>query len=105
MLQKGLRMDKLVNIIGLSPSEMSSDEYIEKILKPERDRVRQALADFAAAKTPSRGKKAASKSKGAQKITQKELKQLMKEFNMTAEEIQEVIRQERGGEDGGGESL
>lgn len=87
-------MHNLVNIIGLSPSERSLEDYIQEVLEPERRRVRQALEAFVEKRTPSQKRKEVSKGK----VTKAALKRLMKQYNLTVDELEKIMETDDGGE-------
>lgn len=96
-------MNNLVNIIGLSPSEMPLDEYIEKVLTPERERVRKALENFRETYVPSSKKKAASKTKSKSKpqtVSKAALARLMKKHGLSIEELTALMEEQNGGDEG-----
>lgn len=85
-------MQRLINIIGKAPSELSFPDLVTRLSK-ERNRVRQALERFRTlpvktAKKPSQ-KKASSQG-------EQDIKKLMKEGKVTKSKILELIKASKG---------
>ena len=80
-------MDKLVNIIGPAPSELSPPDLLIKI-RTERERVRRAIELFKGRMlTPRKGRK-----KG---LTKKAINEILEESGLTPEQLNEFLREEK----------
>ena len=80
-------MQRLINIIGKAPSELSFTELITKLTQ-ERNRVRQALEHFRTLPV-----KLPKKAKNKTTSEDKAIKNLMNEGQITKSKILELIQQ------------
>lgn len=83
-------MNRLVNIIGLAPSELPFTDLITK-LQHERDRVRAALEWF-----KLRPIRTTKKARSATSSDEMDIKRMMKDGEITKAEILDIIRKAKG---------
>ena len=80
-------MDKLVNIIGPAPSELSQADLLTRV-RTERERVRRAIELF-------KGRMLTRPKGGKKGLTKKAINEILKDAGLTPEQLNEFLVQEK----------
>lgn len=85
-------MDNLVRIIGPAPSEMSREDFIEKRLRPERERVQKALEDF---HNNISHRKTAKRKPSKKKLTVRQVDASLAAAGLSIDDLKKFLKEEK----------